>query len=101
MSEAYSQAARWLAIPVARLDNDFFRLRTGVAGEITRKFVQYGVKVVFVGDVSQHIENSYTFCGFVREAKRGSHFWFVDSFEDLFHRLEPAQSRAGTPQTQQ
>ncbi len=52
MSEACSQSARWLAIPVARLDVDSFRLRTGVAGEIVQEFVQYGMRVAFFGDVS-------------------------------------------------
>jgi hypothetical protein len=33
MSEAYSHSARWLAIPIARLDCDFFRLRTAGTGD--------------------------------------------------------------------
>lgn len=90
MSEIFSQGAlgaQWLAIPVARLDDDFFRLRTRVAGEIVQKFVQYGMRVAFVGDISQHVAASDAFRDFVREANRGKDFWFVATFDDLDHRL--------------
>jgi hypothetical protein len=87
MSEIFSQGAQWLAIPVNRLDDDFFRLRTRVAGEIVQKFVQYGMRVAFVGNISQHVANSEAFRDFVREANRGKHFSFVANFDDLHHRL--------------
>lgn len=87
MSEAFAQSAQWLAIPVSRLDEDFFRLRTGVAGEIVQKFVQFRVRVVFFGDISQHIAASDSFRDFVREANRGRDFWFMPSLDDFRNRL--------------
>ena len=94
MSDAFSQSAQCLAIPIARLDDDFFRLRTGVAGEIVPKFIGYGMYAAFIGDISQHIANSDSFRDFVREANRGNHFWFVASLDELSQRLARVQSRA-------
>jgi hypothetical protein len=98
MSEAFSQAAQILAIPIARLDPDFFRLRTGVAGEIVSKFTGYGMRAAFVGDISQYVAKSDSFRDFVREANRGRGFWFVASLDELAERLERAASRAAAPE---
>jgi hypothetical protein len=40
-------------IPAQRLDPDFFRLRTGVAGEFVQKFVTYRLRLAVVGNVSE------------------------------------------------
>jgi hypothetical protein len=100
MSEAFSQSAELLAIPVARLDADFFRLRTGVAGEIVSKFSGYGIRAAFVGDISAHAANSDAFRDFVREANRGRGFWFVATLDELSQRLAPPQSRSAVPEAQ-
>lgn len=96
ISGVYSQSPEWLAIPIARLDEDFFRLRTGVAGEIVSKLVGFRMRVAFVGDISQHIANSDSFRDFVREANRGRDFWFVASLEEFHQRLVSRQSRAAS-----
>ncbi len=100
MAEAFAQEASCLAIPISRLDNDFFRLRTGVAGEIVPKLSGYGMKAAFLGDISQHVANSDSFRDFVREANRGRDFWFVADLEELGQRLAKAQSRAAAPEGQ-
>lgn len=94
MSEAFAQSASWIAIPISRLDDDFFRLRTGVAGEIVSKLVGYQMKAAFLGDISQYAANSDSFRDFVRETNRGRDFWFVADLEDFRQRLAKAQSRA-------
>ena len=91
MSEASAQSASWIADPVSRLDNDFFRLRTGVAGEVVSTLVEYAMKVAFLGDISQHVANSGSFRDFVREASRGRGFWFVADLEEFSQRLAKAQ----------
>lgn len=94
ISEALAQSAQWLAIPVARLDDDFFRLSTGVAGDIIPKFATYGMRAAFVGDVSQYMSNSDSFRDFVREANRGKDLCFVANLDDLNERLAQVQSRS-------
>lgn len=39
MSEAFGHNVNWIAIPVARFDDAFFKLKTRIAGEIIQKFV--------------------------------------------------------------
>jgi hypothetical protein len=72
-----------IVIPVERLDEEFFRLRTGLAGAFLQKFVTYGRRVVIVGDISRHTEQSSALRDFVVESNRGHHVWFVATIEDL------------------
>ncbi len=73
----------WIVIPVERLDTDFFRLRTGVAGQIVQKFVNYRRRVAIVGDVSQYVNASPAFRDFVLEANRGTDLNFIENIESL------------------
>lgn len=98
MSEGFSQTAQILAIPISRLDPDFFKLRTGVAGEIVSKFTGYGMRAAFIGDISQHIADSESFRDFVREANRGRGFWFVASLEELAERLSKTAPPSPAPE---
>jgi hypothetical protein len=82
-----ASGAEMIVIPVERLDPDFFRLRTGVAGEMTQKWVMYGKRVAIVGDVSAHVNESKSFHDFVYEANRGRDLWFLADRAELDNRL--------------
>ena len=88
ISKAWEQRATVVAIPAGRLDDDFFRLRTGVAGEILQKFVTYQLRVAIVGDISKHVSESSALRDFVHESNRGDHVWFVADLDELLKRLE-------------
>ncbi|WP_431944621.1 DUF4180 domain-containing protein [Actinacidiphila sp. bgisy167] len=79
--------AEVVALPVARLDESFFALRSGLAGEIMQKFVNYRVRLAVVGDVSAYTAASTAFRDLVRECNRGGRTWFVDDLEALDARL--------------
>ncbi|MEU5885073.1 DUF4180 domain-containing protein [Spirillospora sp. NPDC047279] len=79
--------ARWVAVPVERLGEDFFRLRTRVAGDIVQKFAQYGRALAVVGDISAYVERSDALRDFVRECNRGRQTWFVGDLDELAARL--------------
>ncbi len=87
IGEAMGADADWVAIPVGRLGEDFFRLRTGVAGEVIQKFVTYRRRLALVGDVSDQVAESDALRDFVIESNRGRHVWFVDSLAALEMRL--------------
>jgi hypothetical protein len=87
MSAASERRASWIAIPVARLGEEFFELRTRIAGEITQKFAIYGAKVAVVGDISSRVAMSHSLASFVAEANRGESLWFVESHQELEDRL--------------
>jgi hypothetical protein len=83
---AFGQA-EIVAIPAGRLDGRFFVLRTGLAGEIMQKFVNYRVRLAIVGDISAHLAGSVALQDLVRESNRGRQIWFVGDLDELDARL--------------
>lgn len=87
LGDAYVSGARVIAIPVSRLGPGFLTLSTRIAGEVIQKFVNYGLQVVFVGDISAAVADSDALRDFVRESNRGRHVWFVEDLAALEARL--------------
>ena len=83
MSEASEYHADFIAIPVERLGDDFFELKTRIAGEILQKFVMYGKRVAIVGDITARVAASRSLSSFVIESNRGRDIWFVSSVQEL------------------
>jgi len=83
---ALSQA-EVVVVPAARFDDAFFTLRTGLAGEIMQKFVNYQLRLVIIGDLSRHLESSSALRALVHESNRGQHIWFVADLDELGARL--------------
>ncbi len=71
-----------LAVPAkivlsrAAVDAKFFDLKTGVAGDVTQKFINYKAKLIIVGDFSDLSEN---FQALIRENNRVGEIMFVKS----------------------
>src|SRR5215475_3482454 len=65
---AFENKASLIVLPVTRLDPDFFRLKTRLAGEFIEKFVNYRVRLVVLGDISEQINGSTALRDFVRES---------------------------------
>ena len=87
IGETYGSEADLLVIPVERLAPEFFRLSTGVAGEVLQKFVTYGCRVAIVGDIDAHVATSSALRDFVHESNAGRHVWFVRDRTALDARL--------------
>jgi hypothetical protein len=77
VGNAMHQGAECVAIPVGRIDGAFFDLRTGLAGAIAQKFVNYRMRLMIVGDISTYVEKSDAFRDFVTETNRGKQLRFV------------------------
>lgn len=86
----WGQDVQWLVLPVQRLPQDFFVLRTRVAGAVVQKMQQYGYRVAVVGDISGHVEASTALRDFVYESNRGRQLWFVRDETELDARLHDA-----------
>ena len=97
IGEAGQQSADLVLIPVERFDDDFFRLRTRIAGEIIQKFATYRLRLAIVGDISSHVAESPTFRDFVSESNRGDQVWFMASLEELEQRLRRGASQHHAP----
>jgi hypothetical protein len=96
ISQAFNHRADWVAVPVDRLTPEFFRLRTGMAGAIVQKFVNYRTKLAVVGDVTAQIVASDAFRDWTREANRGRDIWFVIDLAELEQRLTTARGPGDT-----
>ena len=90
IGKSFENRATVIVVPVECLDDDFFRLRTRIAGEIVQKFVNYRRRLVIVGDISRHLEESSALRAFVNEANRGKDVWFLATLEELDDRLAQA-----------
>ncbi|MFG2827052.1 DUF4180 domain-containing protein [Streptomyces sp. NPDC048434] len=77
IGNAVHQGAEWVVIPAERFDETFFRLRTRIAGEIIRKFVNYRVGIAVLGDISRHTTASSSLRDFIREGNRGRQTRFL------------------------
>jgi hypothetical protein len=79
--------AKVVAIPVQRLDEQFFSLGTRFAGEIMQKFVNYQLHLAVVGDISRHLAASSALTALVQESNQGGQVWFVPDLASLDARL--------------
>ncbi|WP_273820457.1 DUF4180 domain-containing protein [Pseudomonas asplenii] len=87
IAAAWAVQASWLAIPVERLAPTFFDLRSGLAGALLQKFVNYRLHVAVIGDLSAHTRGSKALAEFVAESNAGGNVWFVSSWAALLARL--------------
>lgn len=77
IGDAWGHEATAVAVPSSRLDPEFFRLSSGLAGEITQKLVNYRILLAVLGDISEHLEASGALRDYVWESNRGSSVWFL------------------------
>lgn len=87
IGDALGQQADLVVVPVERLAGEFFTLRSGLAGDIAQKFVNYRLRLAIVGDISGHLDRSPTLRDFVAETNRGNQLWFVSTQDELAERL--------------
>jgi hypothetical protein len=87
IGEALGQRAEIVVIPAERLTDDFFELRTGIAGEIAQKFGNYRLQLAIVGDIASRAGDSRSLQAWVAESNRGRQLWFEPTFDDFAERL--------------
>lgn len=97
LGDVLASGAETVVIPVPRLAPDFFVLRTGLAGAVVQKLVNYRRRVVVLGDVSATVAHSTAFADWVRESNRRSELWFVRDLAELETKL--AGGAPGTEDT--
>ncbi|GAA1791944.1 DUF4180 domain-containing protein [Agromyces lapidis] len=87
VGDAWAHAATVVAVPVERLDPDFFDLSSGIAGEIAQKLVNYRLRLAIIGDIAEQVEASTALRDFIWESNRGGHVWFVPDEASLAAKL--------------
>jgi hypothetical protein len=87
VGDMLGSGAQLAVVPVSRLGDGFLTLSTRIAGGVIQKFVNYGLRVAFVGDVSAAVAASDALRDFIRESNRGRHIWFVADLAELEAKL--------------
>lgn len=64
---------------------EFFDLKTKIAGEILQKFVTYQMKIALIGDFS--VYKSKSLKEFITESNKGHHIFFVKDMQQAMAKL--------------
>ncbi|WP_035871123.1 DUF4180 domain-containing protein [Cucumibacter marinus] len=83
MGSLFGSEADCVGIPIERCDPDFFDLANRKLGLFTQKFVNYGLGIVFVGDLSAKSASSKPLNDFVVETRRGGPVRFALTVEAI------------------
>ena len=78
-----SRRAEWIAVHECNIAPEFFDLRSGVAGDVLQKFVNYQTKFAVIGDISRYTEKSEALAALMRESNRGKDVRFVKALADI------------------
>ncbi|MFD8293265.1 DUF4180 domain-containing protein [Streptomyces lavendulae] len=82
IGESMFRGAQWVVLP-----EEFFRLRSRLAGTVVQKFANYRMGLAVIGDITHHVEASDSLRDFVRESNRGTQLWFLSDTEAFRTRL--------------
>jgi hypothetical protein len=64
---------------------DFFNVRTRLAGDILQKFINYQIKIAIVGDFSVYTSKSLK--DFIYESNKGKNIFFLSNEKQAVDRL--------------
>ena len=88
VSTGFEYGCRDIAINKAAIAEDFFRLSSGIAGEVSQKIVNYQLRLAIIGDFSGY--TSKPLRDYMHESNRGGHLYFVKDEAEALEMLERA-----------
>lgn len=81
----YEAGTKNIVIDKSLINEDFFVLSTGFAGEILQKFINYGSRIAIYGDYSGY--TSKPLKDFIYESNKGKDVFFASSKEEAIEML--------------
>lgn len=85
MSLAYETGENRFIITKENIIEDFFDLRTKIAGGILQKIINYRMKLAIIGDFSKYKSKSLR--DFIYECNSGRYIFFVENESDALKLL--------------
>ena len=85
MSLAYETGENRFIISKDNLIEDFFDLRTKIAGEVLQKIINYRMKLAIIGDFSKYKSKSLR--DFIYECNSGRYIFFVENESEALKLL--------------
>jgi hypothetical protein len=87
LGEAFSSEATVIVLPVERLDPEFLRLRSGLAGAFIQKLQNYHCRLVILGDISAAVAASTALRDFIYETNKAGYHLFAADREAMLAAL--------------
>jgi len=81
----YETGSNRIVLNKSAFCEDFFDLKTKLAGDILQKFVNYHVKIAIIGDYS--IYTSKSLKAFIYESNKGNTIFFLDNEKQGIEKL--------------
>lgn len=85
MADCGYQGSRKIIVNSKNITQDFFDLKTRIAGDILQKFSNYNVDLAIIGDFSNPTSKSLR--DFIYESNKIGRINFVDSLSEAEYRL--------------
>lgn len=81
----YDENSDRIILNKENLTEKFFDLKTGIAGGILQKIINYQFKIAIVGDFSNYSSKSYN--DFIYETNKGRSIFFLNSKNEAIEKL--------------
>lgn len=85
MTVKYETGCNRIFLYKSAICEDFFHLRTKLAGEILQRFINYHVKIAIVGDFSEYTSKSLK--DFIYESNKGNDIFFLPDEKQAAEKL--------------
>ncbi len=85
MTIQYDTGCNRVVLPKSAIVEEFFDLKTRIAGEVLQKFINYDVKLAIVGDFSGYTSKSLR--DFIYECNNGKDIFFLPDEEQAIEKL--------------
>lgn len=85
MTVKYEKDCSRIVLDQKAISEEFFRLSSGIAGEILQKFINYHTKLAIIGDFSRY--TSKPLHDFIYECNKGKDIFFVGNLDQAIEKL--------------
>lgn len=85
MTVKYETGCSKIVLNKKNTNEEFFRLSSGLAGEVLQKFINYHTKLAIIGDFSKYTSKSLH--DFLYECNKGNDFFFVETLDQAIEKL--------------
>ena len=89
VSAKHETGAGRIVLDKKNITENFFKLSSGLAGEVLQKFINYHVKIAIYGDYSHY--TSKPLHDFIYESNKGNDVFFVASKDEVINKLGQAK----------
>lgn len=89
MTVQYETGCSRIILDKEAICEEFFRLSSGIAGEVLQKFINYHVKLAIIGDFSKY--TSKPLHDFIYECNKGNDIFFVGNLYQAVEKLSLAR----------